>query len=167
MEAGMNDFLTKPLDIPRLHEVLTKFGLRASTDDVPTVTDAAETDVPVDLGRLNDLTEGDPEFSQELVRTFIASGEQALHEARVALAALDRPALSRIAHKLKGASANIHAEPLRLLSHTLETQAASLDQPRLNELVDNLATELARATDFLNRYAPVPAGERGCLSGAA
>jgi two-component system sensor histidine kinase/response regulator len=94
-----------------------------------------------------------------LVRTFIASGEQALHEARVALAALDRTALSRIAHKLKGASANSHAEPLLALSHTLETQAASLDQPRLNELVDNLAIELARATDFLNRYAPVPAAQ--------
>jgi two-component system sensor histidine kinase/response regulator len=167
MEAGMNDFLTKPLEIPRLHEVLTKFGLRASTEDMPAVAESAETDVPVNLGRLNDLTEGDPEFSQELVRTFISSGEQALHEARVALAALDRPALSRIAHKLKGASANIHAEPLRTLAHTLETQAGSLDQPRLNELVDNLATELARATEFLTRYAPVPAGEHGCLSGAA
>jgi two-component system, sensor histidine kinase and response regulator len=159
MEAGMNDFLTKPLEIPRLHEVLTKFGLLVSSEEAPARAEACETDVPVDLARLNELTEGDPEFSQELVRTFIASGEQALHEARVALAALDRTALSRIAHKLKGASANIHAEPLRSLSHSLETQAGSLDQPRLNELVESLATELARASGFLNRYAPVPAAQ--------
>jgi two-component system sensor histidine kinase/response regulator len=158
MEAGMNDFLTKPLDIPRLHEVLTKFGLLAS-EDAPTRLETSDTNVPVDLARLNELTEGDPGFAQELVRTFIESGEQALHEARVALAALDRTALSRIAHKLKGASANIHAEPLRALSHSLETQAAGIDQPRLNELVESLATELARATDFLNRYAPVPAAQ--------
>ena len=32
MEAGMNGFLTKPLEIPRLHEVLTKFGLLVSED---------------------------------------------------------------------------------------------------------------------------------------
>ena len=158
MEAGMNDFLTKPLEIPRLHEVLTKFGMLVS-EDAPIHTDLSDNDVPVNLGRLNELTEGDPQFTQELVRTFIASGEQALHEARSALAALDRTMLSRIAHKLKGASANIHAEPLRALSHTLETQAASLDQPSLNELMENLATELARATDFLNRYAPVPAAQ--------
>jgi two-component system sensor histidine kinase/response regulator len=158
MEAGMNDFLTKPLDIPRLHEVLTKFGLLAS-EDAPMRLETSDTNVPVDLARLNELTEGDPGFAQELVRTFIESGEQALHEARVALAALDRTALSRIAHKLKGASANIHAEPLRALSHSLETQAAGIDQPRLNELVESLATELARATDFLNRYAPVPAAQ--------
>ena len=55
----------------------------------------------------------------------------------------------------------MHAEPLRSLSHTLETQATSADPPRLNELVDNLATELERATEFLNRYAPVPAAKAG------
>jgi len=159
MDAGMNDFLTKPLEIPKLHEILTKYGLRASGDVSPQRADAGDNDVPVDLARLNDLTEGDPEFAQELARTFVASGEQALHEARVALGNLDRTALSRIAHKIKGASANIHAEPLRALAHTLETQAASMDQPRLHEMVDSLATELARATDFLNRYAPVPAAQ--------
>jgi HPt (histidine-containing phosphotransfer) domain-containing protein len=130
-----------------------------ASEDAPAHADTADNDVPVNLARLNELTEGDPQFTQELVRTFVASGEQALHEARVALAALDRTGLSRIAHKLKGASSNIHAEPLRALSHALETQAASLDQPRLNELVENLATELARATEFLHRYAPVPAAQ--------
>jgi two-component system sensor histidine kinase/response regulator len=160
MEAGMNDFLTKPLEIPRLHEVLTKFGLRATaSEEVPVLDEAADANLPVNLARLNELTDGDPGFACELVRTFIESGEQSLHEARVALAALDRTELSRIAHKLKGASANIHAEPLRLLSQSLETQAADLDQRRLSELVDDLATELARATNFLNRYAPVPAAQ--------
>ena len=74
---------------------------------------------------------------------------------------LDRTGLSRIAHKLKGASANIHAEPLRNLSHTLESQASSLDQPRLHELVEQLAAELNHAAEFLNHYAPPPAAKAG------
>jgi len=41
----------------------------------------------------------------------------------------------------------------------LETQAESLDQPSLKELVESLATEMARASDFLDRYAPVPAAK--------
>jgi two-component system, sensor histidine kinase and response regulator len=158
MEAGMNDFLTKPLEIPRLYEVLTKFGLRA-TAEPSALGEAGGSNVPVDLTQLNELTDGDPEFTRELAATFIASGEQALLEARAALAALDRAALSRIAHKLKGASANIHAGPLKNLSHALESQASSLDQPRLNELVESLAVELTRAAEFLNRYTPVPAAQ--------
>ena len=121
----------------------------------------ATTHAPVNLSRLNELTDGDPEFTRELVLTFIDSGEQALAEARAALAALDRVGLSRIAHKLKGASANIHAEPLRELSHTLESQASSLDQPRLHELVEQLAAELNHAAEFLNHYAPPPAAKAG------
>ena len=154
MEAGMNAFLTKPLEIPRLHEVLTRFGLRIAQDETTVTPTPLDHNVPVHLSRLNELTEGDPEFTRELVATFIASGEQALDEARAALAALDRVGLSRIAHKLKGASANIHAEPLRNLSHTLEAQASSLDQPRLAELVTQLALELERSKEFLNQYAP-------------
>ncbi|HEY5759538.1 MAG TPA: PAS domain-containing protein [Steroidobacter sp.] len=154
MEAGMDAFLTKPLEIPRLHEVLTKFGLRITAEETAAAQLAAETNVPVHLAQLNELTDGDPEFTRELVATFIASGEQALDEARASLAALDRPGLSRIAHKLKGASANIYAEPLRKLSHQLEAQASSLDQQRLSELVAQLAVELGRAKEFLTEYAP-------------
>jgi CheY-like chemotaxis protein len=154
MEAGMNAFLTKPLEIPRLHEVLTKFGLRVTPEDNVVTHEEIAANVPVNLSRLNELTDGDPEFTRELVETFVASGEQVMDEARAALVALDRMGLSRIAHKLKGASANIHAEPLRNLSHTLESQASSLDQQRLHELVAQLASELERARDFLNQYAP-------------
>ncbi|GFE89308.1 PAS domain-containing protein [Steroidobacter agaridevorans] len=160
MEAGMNAFLTKPLEIPRLHETLTKFGLRITAEETSAQVDVA-TNVPVHLSRLNELTDGDPEFTRELVATFIASGEQALDEARAALAALDRTGLSRIAHKLKGASANVHAEPLRNLSHMLEAQASSLDQQRLGELVAQLATELERAKEFLTQYAPDPMAKAG------
>jgi HPt (histidine-containing phosphotransfer) domain-containing protein len=77
-----------------------------------------------------------------------------LEEARAALAMLDRVNLSRIAHKLKGASANIHAEPLRSLSNTLEMQASSLDPASLDQLVTQLAGELERARQFLAEYTP-------------
>jgi CheY-like chemotaxis protein len=161
MEAGMNAFLTKPLEIPRLHEILTKFGLRIAAEETSTAQPDAAANVPVHLSRLNELTDGDPEFTRELVATFIASGEQALDEARAALAALDRTGLSRIAHKLKGASANVHAEPLRNLSHMLEAQASSMDQQRLGELVAQLAMELERAKEFLTQYAPDPMAKAG------
>jgi PAS domain S-box-containing protein len=161
MEAGMDAFLTKPLEVPRLHEILTKFGLRITAEETSAAPADATANVPVHLSRLNELTDGDPEFTRELVATFIASGEQALDEARLALAGLDRTGLSRIAHKLKGASANVHAEPLRHLSHTLESQASSLDQQRLGELVAQLATELERAKEFLNQYAPDPVAKAG------
>ncbi len=158
MEADMDGFMTKPLEIARLHETLAKFGLRVGAEEEAAASNV-DPNMPIDLSRLNELTDGDPEFTRELVATFIASGEQAMEEMRSALVALDRAALSRLAHKLKGASANIHAEPLRDLSDTLESQASALDQPSLHALVEQLATELGRAAEFLNQYVPSPAAK--------
>jgi HPt (histidine-containing phosphotransfer) domain-containing protein len=115
----------------------------------------------VNLAKLHELTDNDPEFAYELAITFVASGEQVLGEIAAALAATDRPALSRAAHKLKGASANIHAEPLCALAWTLETQAAHWDQPRLRELIQELQEEFQRAGEFLQQQAPLPAARVG------
>jgi two-component system, sensor histidine kinase and response regulator len=156
MQAGMNGFLTKPLEIARLHETLEMFGL-ATQPGEQAATAASSTHTPVDLSRLNEVTDGDPEFAHELAATFIASGMQVLEEITAALASLDRNALGRAAHKLKGASANIHATALRELSHRLETASTSLDQPRLKELVRDLHDSFGVAADFLKSQAPPPA----------
>ena len=160
MEAGMNDFLTKPLEIARLHETLDRYGLGVLPESVAATSASDGENVPVDLARLNELTDGDAEFAHELAATFIASGEQVLNEIHEALASFDRGALARAAHKLKGASANIYAEPLRALAYELETNGSSLDQPRLKELVLSLDLELQRAAQFLDTQAPKPEANR-------
>jgi two-component system sensor histidine kinase/response regulator len=162
MDAGMNAFLTKPLEIQRLHEVLTRFGLRVTSEDtVVSHADIATNNVPVNLPKLNEVTDGDPEFTRELIETFIASSDQVLQEVQAALAALDRASMSRGAHKLKGASANIHAEPLRELAHTLELHSADLDQAHLSEMVEQLANELERTKQFLTQCMPPVVAKAG------
>jgi CheY-like chemotaxis protein len=157
MEAGMNDFLTKPLEIARLHETLERFGMSApAADEDGGSAMPGASGAPVDLGRLNELIEGDPAFAYELAETFIASGGQVMQEVREAFAAFDRPALSRAAHKLKGASSNIYAAALRDLAFTLETQAGAIDQPRLRELIERLEEEFMRAAEFLQQQTPPP-----------
>jgi PAS domain S-box-containing protein len=156
-------FLTKPIEIARLHETLDRYGLGARVPEkLPdeAATGPSET-LPIALTRLNEITEGDSEFAYELASTFIASGEQVMSEVRSALGAFDRPALARAAHKLKGASANINADPLRELAHSLESQAANLDQPRLKDLISELTEEFGRAAEFLRVHAPAPAAKTG------
>jgi two-component system sensor histidine kinase/response regulator len=163
MEAGMTDFLTKPLDIGRLHETLERFGLRAdsATETGADASSSGVGGVPVDLGRLHEVTEGDAAFAYELAQTFVSSGAQVMQEVRDAMGAFDRPALGRAAHKLKGASSNVHAVVLRDLSHTLETQAGAMDQPRLKELIEQLEEEFTRAAQFLQQQAPEPTAQTG------
>ncbi len=162
IEAGMNAFLTKPIELERLRETLERYGLGAQAEESgPDKRANGRTETPIDLGRLNELTAGDAEFAHELASTFVASGEQVLTEIDAAIAAFDRSALSRAAHKLKGASANVHANALCTLALSLESQAAQLDQPSLKQLIADLRHEFERAAEFLRAQAPAPAAKAG------
>jgi PAS domain S-box-containing protein len=154
LEAGMTAFLTKPIDVARLRETLERFDSLAPQETREEHGPHSPAAVPIDAARLHELTDGDSEFAYELAATFIASGEQVLAEIDAAIALFDRAALSRAAHKLKGASANIHAEALCALALSIEAQAAQLDRPRLQELIAELRREFERAAEFLRAHAP-------------
>jgi two-component system, sensor histidine kinase and response regulator len=105
--------------------------------------------VPLDLGRFNRLTDGDLEFAKDLATTFAASGNQQLAEIGKALETPDRGAVARAAHKLKGAAANIYAQPLAELAERLETQAPNADLGQLQQTSEALRHEFNRTNDFL------------------
>jgi CheY-like chemotaxis protein len=167
LAAGMDGFLTKPLEVDRLREVLDKFGLADSSgaaaqplealtavDTIEVLTAAAEATAPVDLARLHEITEGDIEFTQDLIATFIESGIEVIAELQSAVELKNAQAIARAAHKLKGASANIHALPLRLLCSELESNAASYSLLEAQTALTRVATEFKRAGDYLQATRP-------------
>jgi two-component system sensor histidine kinase/response regulator len=158
--AGMDGYLTKPIEVERLRDTLRKFGLEnpdtplyGSNSSMPKLQSAL---APVDLGEFHRITDGDQAFAQELIGAFIVSGEQQLAELVSAAAKNDRVALARVAHKLKGACANIHAHSLKALAERLENDSAAADARTLEK--DNLLLqrEFERVKQFLTDPAIVP-----------
>ncbi len=160
--AGMDGYLTKPIEVERLRNILTKFGLEKP--DVPGVDAAAAaapdlalgSAAPVDLRAFQSLTDGDQAFAQELVTTFILSGEQQLDEIAAALAQNQRAAVAKAAHKLKGACANIHAHALKSLAERMEIDSAAADARLLDQGNALLRREFDRVKAFLTDPAVVP-----------
>ncbi len=152
LAAGMNAYLTKPLEIGRLRETLDRFGL-ARQDSTP--SQAQGTGIvpgePVEVARLFELTAGDKAFALQIVDTFAQSGDRARDEMRSALSDGDRNRLQRAAHQLKGASANIHAARLRDLATTIENRSSSAAEADLADLLEKLEKELDRVSSFLRR----------------
>jgi PAS domain S-box-containing protein len=164
--AGMDGFLTKPLEVERLRDTLAKFGLdadrKAAQSEAIAVTELLERSVPaaappIDLARLNEITGGDPDFAKELIETFIDSCEAQIVEIDDAIAAADQRSLARSAHKLKGACANIHAEEMRLLVAHLESEALTTNIADLLTCNAQLQQAFARAKAFLSDPSVVPA----------
>jgi CheY-like chemotaxis protein len=164
--AGMDGYLTKPIEVDRLRSILIKFGL---ADPESASTPAPERQAapawehlgpPVNLAEFNAITEGDAAFAQELIAAFISSGEQQLTELSAAIANCNRPGLAKTAHQLKGACANIHAVALQSLAQQLEIDSIAAHPQALEQLNARLRQEFERAKQFLKNPSVVPPASR-------
>ncbi len=154
-DAGMDDYLTKPLDRARLAETLERHlaaggeqtGVKPGAD--PAAPPCANLDAPVDWEQFMAVADGDRQFAQELVQLFIDSGDAALRDIRAALDRGDLPAVGRAAHSFKGSSANIRAQSAAAAAARLEEAARAGDAERISELERQLRDEALRAREYL------------------
>ena len=125
LEAGMDDYLTKPLDIARLQDVLDTYfgGSSQAMTDIERTLNAPATHLGDVRRRLQEVSGGDAEFERELISAFAISGEETLRDMQDAVERGDTGALSRGAHRLKGACANMHIEFLASLAQAIEIGA--------------------------------------------
>jgi CheY-like chemotaxis protein len=157
--AGMDGYLTKPIEVERLRNILAKFGLQkpdAAAAPAAEPNQSLASAAPVDLRAFQNVTDGDQAFAQELVAAFNLSGEQQLAEISAALAQNQRAAVAKAAHKLKGACANIHAHALQSLAERMEIDSAAADVRALDQGNALLRREFDRVKAFLTDPAVVP-----------
>jgi len=153
-EAGMDGYMTKPLDRARLGETIGRHLAAVSSGRIREMNAAcpeasAKADDPVDWAQFLAATDGDPEFERELVQLFIDSGDAALSDIGAALGRGDLAAIGRVAHAFKGSSANMCAQSASEAAARLEEAAlhGALDQ--VSQLEENLRREAGRAIRYL------------------
>jgi CheY-like chemotaxis protein/HPt (histidine-containing phosphotransfer) domain-containing protein len=157
LAAGMDGYLTKPLDRKRLAESIerllgTAAGARPAGPrpaGAPSNGAAPAGAPPIDWAQFVSLTDGDGEFAEQLVQLFIDSGDAALAQIRDALAREDWPAVGRAAHSYKGSSANIRAQAASDAAARLEQAARAGAVEQLARLEQELRREAGRVTEYL------------------
>ena len=154
-DAGMDDYLTKPLDRRRLGEIIARHLACAASlcTDVEQVPCAPQPPAggadPVDWQYFMDMAHGEQEFAQELVQLFIDSGDATLRDIRAAITNGDVAAVGRAAHSYKGSSANIRARSASTAAARLEAAACAGAIDQLPELEEQLRREAGRAKEYL------------------
>ncbi|RYY93936.1 MAG: response regulator, partial [Comamonadaceae bacterium] len=131
--AGMQGYLTKPLQIAELTRTLELFtaGAPAAVPSPPVAVSlpvaAATTEPALDPARLEEFREYDPELDtvREVVGLFLADLPQRVEQLGQAHAAADPKALATAAHALKGSAANVGAEQLAAWADAVEREAAT------------------------------------------
>lgn len=159
-EAGMDDYLTKPLDRERLTDTLDRHlgggpANAAATLEVGSLIapEADEGAEPVDWRGLLESLEGDEGFARELAETYIDSGDSLLADLAAAVERGDWVTVGTRAHALKGASANIRASRVADAAARLEAAARAGEADRLATLAAELTRDLGAAADYLRSKA--------------
>lgn len=135
-QAGMDDCLFKPLQLPQLQAILanTTRMLREQNAELPVSPSAAADDPDqllaalVCLEGLRTLTQHDDDLMRELLATTLETNERDLLEADDLLKLEDWPELARCVHRLSGAVQIISAENAEQRCRQLET-SCRLPQP--------------------------------------
>jgi CheY-like chemotaxis protein/HPt (histidine-containing phosphotransfer) domain-containing protein len=122
--AGMDDYMSKPVTMDRLREMLERWmpGTGSTPAAAPPPTGQDQNALVLHLRSL--AADTDPDFVRELIGIFRESGTDLLRDMATAHEASDWKTLERTAHSLKGASNNIGATDLAGLCLSLEKAAA-------------------------------------------
>lgn len=151
LEAGMDDYVTKPIEPKLLLDALDRVLGRqpAAAANAPA---AASTTVPViDANQLFERCMQDRGLMSEVLESFGRQATNGLETIRSALARLDQEEIGRLAHHLKGAAATVAAAEVTTMSQELEQMSRDGDLHAANQLVERLAAALERCLDEIPR----------------
>jgi PAS domain S-box-containing protein len=160
LREGMDDYLAKPVELPRLAEALARWLSRSAfASSVPTPPvpnkNQAETaifDADALLCRLMD----DRELARSLLKGFIECVPIQLKHLRELLGASDALGLRLEAHSLKGAAATVAGEALRLAALAIETAASAGQLDYCRELLGSITSEFVRFKAMVEQDGWVP-----------
>ena len=148
LAAGMDDFLTKPVDLATLTAVLDTW--------LPQATSAPATAAAgLDLDRideLRDLDPGDTTYLDRAIGNFVANSPGTLAAIREACATGDAATLRQVAHKLAGGALNLGVTPAGRIAQQIELVADTGSTAAAAELVEQLDAALAEGRAAVLAY---------------
>ncbi|HJQ27712.1 MAG TPA: response regulator, partial [Rubrobacter sp.] len=152
LDAGMDDYVAKPVKREELEVVLQRWVSESDRESVYEAgVDAHLGDGkdPLDRGvlaALRDLQEeGEPDLLKDLMELFLADVPLQLAVLRKAFEAGDVPSVKRVAHTLKGSCGNMGAASMEALCTELEQTVRSGDLSAASGLISSLEEEFGRA----------------------
>ena len=165
LAAGMDDFLTKPVDVGALEQVLARWlGVRraaGSPTSAPAPTGASDpTPVldPVRRAELEELVKDGVDFFVRTARSFLQRLTPETDAVAAAVHAQDAQALQEAAHRLKGGALNLGLPALGAVLARLEALGRTGGCDAAQNLLGELEAEASRARDAVRQALDPTAG---------
>jgi signal transduction histidine kinase/AmiR/NasT family two-component response regulator/HPt (histidine-containing phosphotransfer) domain-containing protein len=152
LAAGMDDYLAKPIRPKDVRDMIEKWAGKVAVDLSRPREAAAPDDsenAPVDLARMNDLTDGNMDSLRELVEMYFTQTQKQFVQMREAIRDGKADAVRRVAHSCAGASATLGMTHLVPRLRELEKLGASGTLTDAGRICEDASGEFERVREFL------------------
>jgi CheY-like chemotaxis protein len=171
LAAGMDDYIAKPVRPEDLRAIVERWAEVARQAEAAATATAREQiweaasppaltslaaapaeDAPVDMSRLLDFTDGDPDNMRELVTLYLSQTKEQLEQLGAAVKTERALEVRRLAHSCAGASATCGMQRLVLVLRELERQGFEGQLTNAAQLHYQADEEFERIRRFLTAY---------------
>jgi CheY-like chemotaxis protein len=165
LAAGMDDYLAKPVRLEDVRSIIERWAAvaamtespaapavaPAATETAPRAGTAPPQEVgPVDMERLHEFTDGNPESLKELATLYLNQTTEQLEQLDSAVAAGVASEVRRLAHSCAGASATCGMRRLAPILRELENKGLTGDLSNAAQLCSQANAEFQRIRAFLS-----------------
>jgi len=153
LEAGMDDYLCKPVNPQELCDILEKWVAKQnySLQEETTVSDIKPVQDIFDKASLIDRLMGDEELANKILGEFLEDVRRMITALKEALDNDDASLVQHRAHTLNGASATVGAVALQEMAHHIEVAGEAGDLDKAGSLVTKINEQLEMLSDLALR----------------
>ena len=120
LAAGMNGYITKPVNIKAVANVIASLATPGTADADDKTPKAGEPDIVFDSSAFSARLSGDGALIREITSIFLAETPQRLRELEKSIEKRQRESAGRLAHTLKGSAANVAGNKLHAVLVDIE-----------------------------------------------
>jgi len=153
LEAGMNDYLTKPINPKELADTMNKWLHKEVSLEGKMQTENTQSNSGVfDRQGLMERVLGDEELAKELIMSFLEDTPAQIGNLKEMIEAGVVADAERLAHSIKGASANLGGDALRAASYEVEKAAKTGNCDSAMKLVPELERQFELFREEMRRF---------------
>lgn len=145
LEAGMDDYVSKPIEPKTLSAVLAKW---LPNEEPPAMPDTAG-DAVIDMRRMSDLFGDDVEIIRELLSVFLSTTGPLLDKLKIAIDNADYDKIKSIGHQVAGSAANLGIPQLQMQGRAIEQAAAESDIGQASTVHASMLVSIHQVADFV------------------